>query len=60
MWLRYFGEWQLEFSRRLRLLGGGGGGQIVSGGVEIFWGVKFFREWIKLFLYIGLKFIRKC
>ena len=41
MWLRYFGEWQLEFSRRLRLLGGGGGvGQIVSGVVEIFWGVK--------------------
>ena len=24
----------------VKIIGGGGGGQIVSGGVEIFWGVK--------------------
>ena len=43
VWLRYFGKWQIEFSRRLRFFLGGGG-QIVSGGIDlgfkIFWEVK--------------------
>ena len=37
--VKIFRKVAAKFSRRLRLLGGGGG-QIVSGGVEIFWGVK--------------------
>ena len=36
--VKIFRKVAAKFSRRLRLLGGGG--QIVSGGVEIFWGVK--------------------